>query len=318
MNREPRRSLQALAGPEALAVAAAIAILLGIGYGICKGARLQARLAVAENNLKHVDVAMNLFFNRFGSYPPEGANLVAVLAPYVRDLEVFRNPLADEGAPGQTLSALYREPSLRELDGPGRYITAFVSDDGTRAVILKSGSRIERFSDLALPADAASRVAVLSGTPSQPGADSPPDEQAGSSPDSGDVDGNLNLNPGQGNDFEFYLLKPEGTAITRDDLLASRGSLSYYGEAVRIVFKPKGNGNQNTLTLNGQVYRLENQSRYLIVTLPGGAMTVHLYNSLAGRGAAMGKWWIAINATGARIAACTCDAQECTCGLPGP
>jgi hypothetical protein len=41
-------------------------------------------------------------------------------------------------------------------------------------------------------------------------------------------------------------------------------------------------------------------------------MAVHLYNSKPGRGKAMGKWWIAINATNAQIVLCNCQG-ECTC-----
>ncbi len=321
MDRESKRARRALVGYEVAAVTTVLAMLLTLGYGICRGARLGARLALAENNMRSLDIALNLFFNRFGSFPPQGANLVAVLAPYVRDTNVFRNPLADEETPGQTLNDLYREPSLRELDSPGRYITAFVSADGMRAVVLKSGAKVERVSDLSLPDDPASRVAILAGAGSQSGPQAPPQTEPAPPPeppqDTGDFGGGLNLNPGSGDDFEFDLFKPDGSRITRDDLRASNGSLVYIGPAIKILFKPKGNGQQNTLTLNSQVYHLENMSRYLIVTLQGGSMTVNLYNSKAGRGAAMGKWWVAINATGAKIAVCKCQG-ECTCEQSTP
>lgn len=320
MHTETKHARKGLGTPEALTVVAVLGILFAIGYGVCRGARLSARLALAEGNLRSVDVALNLFFNKFGCYPPQGANLVAVLAPYLRDTNVFRNPLADEETLGQTLNLLYREPNLQELDAPGRYITAFVSDDGTYAVVLKSGGKVERLRDLSLPNDPAGRVAVLSGaSPPQPepAAQPQPAETPPPEPGTGDISGGLSLNPSNNEDFEFDLLKPDGTKITRDDLHASRGSLVYTGPAVRILFKPKGNGNQNTLTLNGQVYHLDNANRYLIVTLPGGSMTVNLYNAKAGKGRAMGRWWIAINATGAKIAICNCQG-ECTCAQSSP
>ena len=67
----------------------------------------------------------------------------------------------------------------------------------------------------------------------------------------------ININPNNNSDFEFYLEKPDGSTITRDDLHADR-DLDYNGPATLIRFKPKGNGNQNSLTVNGTAYALQN------------------------------------------------------------
>ena len=99
------------------------------------------------------------------------------------------------------------------------------------------------------------------------------------------------------------------TTITRDDL--HDGTVTEYGtvedgaRAIMIRFKPKGNGNQNCLTLDGEAYPVQNGSLY---TIESTEMTVHLYNDHAngngngnGNGKAMGKWWIRIEATDAEI-----------------
>ena len=303
---------------EVIAVVAALGMLTGLGFATWRGARASIRVSQAESNLRQVGTALDLFFNKYGSYPPQGANLVAVLAPCVRDINVFRNPLLDEETPGQAVSQLYRKPSLRELDSPGHYITALVSSDGSMAVVLKSGARVESYTALSLPKDPASVVAILSGSDSpNPGPETLPEPEAEpeTEPETGSaVVGDVNINPSNNDDFEFDLMKPDGTHITRDDLKAFGSSLAYRGPAVYIRIKPKGNGNQNTLTVNGQVYQLGNGNRYVILALPGGSMVVNLYNSKAGKGngKAMGKWWIAINATGAKVILCTCEG-ECHC-----
>ena len=343
MRWETRRKRGAFVAIELLVVVAVMAVLLGLGYSVYRGARLSARVAQAESNLKQVGTALDLFFQKYGCYPPQGANLVAVLAPYLRDLSVFENPLKEDGVQGQTINEMYIEPALQQLDSANYYITALTSADGTVAVILKTGGIVERRDGLTLPPDnpgqAADILAVTWG-----GYGSPPNTAGLTSPDTGDttnpsdaedptdpsgtedttdpnagaIGGDININPNNNDTFEFYLVKPDGTIIDRQDLHESNGTLTYTGPAVRILFKPKGNGNQNTMTLNGQVYELENKNRYLIFTLEGGSMTVHLYNSKAGsNGKAMGKWWMALNAVGAKITICTCNEimpQNCQCG----
>jgi hypothetical protein len=110
--------------------------------------------------------------------------------------------------------------------------------------------------------------------------------------------GSINLNPNNNDDFEFRLVKSGGGIITRDNLLASNGTLTYNGEATEVRVRPKGNGNQNSLTMDGTPYPLRNGTVFLIQST---SMTVHLYNSKGGQGGAMGKWWIEISASQASI-----------------
>jgi len=123
--------------------------------------------------------------------------------------------------------------------------------------------------------------------------------EGSASPSGSEAAGVVNVNPTNGNDFEFQLNKPDGSVITRDDLMASGGTLDYRGPATQVRFKPKGNGNQNSLQLNGQPYPLQNGTLY---TLSSDNMTLHLYNDKGGRGNAMGRWWMdEITATNAVI-----------------
>lgn len=102
--------------------------------------------------------------------------------------------------------------------------------------------------------------------------------------------GTVNINPNNKSDFEFMLVKPDGTAITRDDLLDSRGNLTYSGKVKFVRFKPKGNGNQNSLTIDGVAYPLKNSTTY---TIWADNLSLNLYNDKPGKsGAAMGHWWI--------------------------
>ncbi|MBM4036410.1 MAG: hypothetical protein FJ291_32135, partial [Planctomycetes bacterium] len=66
---------RAFAVVEVLAVAATIAILLGLGFSVYRGARKAAVVAEAENDLKQISSAFQLYFNRYGSYPQQGADL---------------------------------------------------------------------------------------------------------------------------------------------------------------------------------------------------------------------------------------------------
>jgi len=119
------------------------------------------------------------------------------------------------------------------------------------------------------------------------------------------IEGRLNINPG--NAFEFTMQLPDGTAVTADDLrrntrFTSPGfvpgnKLEYKGNAVLIDVKPKGNGNQNGLTTQNGALTVDNASRYVIRS---DSMSVHLYNDHK-NGAAMGKWWIEIDALNATI-----------------
>jgi len=115
----------------------------------------------------------------------------------------------------------------------------------------------------------------------------------------GVVSGKVNLNPSNNDDFEFILEKPDGTRITRDDLHASRGDLEYTGPAVMIRFRPKGNGNQNTLVVDGEVYRVSNGTLY---TIRSSDLEVHLYNEKAeNNGHVMGHWWLETTGTATTV-----------------
>jgi hypothetical protein len=268
-------------------------------------------VALAENNLKQVSTGLELYFHKYGSYPPEGSDLAYVLGPFVRDKSAFSNPLKEEPTPGQTLSDLYVEPSTADIDRPGVYVTAFPSDNGSTIVVLKTAGKVERYKDLAFnPNDAEGLVAMLMGggtTP--PAATTTTDTGTGSGttggttgdttplPGTSEITGDLNLNPNNKDDFEFEMQKGDGSMVTRDDLLGSNGRYSYEGAASSIRFRPKGNGNQNGIILNGRPYRVYNSTTYLILVMKdanGNYMSeVRLYNRNQ-RGSAMGRWWMSI------------------------
>ncbi len=103
------------------------------------------------------------------------------------------------------------------------------------------------------------------------------------------VNGLANINPTNNGVDEFYVTKPDGSQITRDDLHA--WGKDYTGEANWVHIKPKGNANENTFSLNGVTYEMQNGKTYDF----SGAMNVHLYNdNYNSQGRAMGKWWIGV------------------------
>ncbi len=79
-----------------------------------------------------------------------------------------------------------------------------------------------------------------------------------------------------------------------------------------VFVRPKGNGNQNGMTVNGQPYGLSNGETYMITATQ---MDVVLYNDHIhhNNGKAMGKWWITINAADATIV----DGDEASNGGSG-
>jgi Tfp pilus assembly protein PilX len=111
------------------------------------------------------------------------------------------------------------------------------------------------------------------------------------------VNGVININPNNSPEHEFSLTKKDGSIITRDTLTQNYGG--YVGEATAIHIKPKGNGNQNKLTVDGQAYTLHNSTTYDI-TSP--SMNVAIYNDKINKqGKATGHWYISIGATDAEI-----------------
>ncbi|MFC1461170.1 LamG-like jellyroll fold domain-containing protein [Verrucomicrobiota bacterium] len=115
--------------------------------------------------------------------------------------------------------------------------------------------------------------------------------------DAGTISGKINVNPNNSSDSEFMLTKTDGSTITRDDL--TQDFAGYSGCASRVYVKPKGNGNQNDLIVDGQVYTLSNSKTY---DIESDSMTVNLYNdNVNSQGKAVGQWWISITATVATI-----------------
>lgn len=111
------------------------------------------------------------------------------------------------------------------------------------------------------------------------------------------VSGSLNLNPNNSPDNEFMLVTPDGRVITRDDLhnddtvYTSAPCVFYEGPAVYIRVKPKGNGNQNTLEVDGEIFDLQNGTTY---EFQSASMTLRIMNTQRnpGNGKAMGQWWL--------------------------
>jgi len=278
-------------------------VLLALGASVYRGGRAAARVAVAESNLRQVAVALELHFRKHLCYPPQGSDLAAALAPFLNDARVLANPLREEGTAGQTLALLYHAPSLAAIDRPNCCLTAFVSEDGTTAVVLKTGGIVERRDGLRLPADDLAQAAAAldpawmryAGSGDAGDADAEPPAAPAS-----ELAGAVNLNPKNNSDFEFELRRPDGSTLTRDDLLAAGGSLDFTGAAAWIRFTPKGSGTQSGLTLDGQPFPISNSATYVV---QGGTIQARVYNDKGGKGKAMGRWWLAITASGASIEA---------------
>jgi len=318
---------------EIMSVAGVIALLLGLGFTLQRSIRAAAAVTVAESDLKQIGTAMELYFRQYGSYPPQGCDLVAALTPFVGNPDVFKSPLLDEATPGQTISDLYRAPTSDELDRPNIYLTAMVSDNGHTSVVLRTGQVVERHDDILFnPNDPRDFHASLSTTgdysiaPPTDGSDG-----SGGSGATGDppptppeptgttISGSININPRNNEDFEFSMTVPAGShwssgppiepnpdgqyCIGRDDLI-TRNTVSrlYSGLATQIRLCPKGNGNQNSITVNGEPLR--NGTLYIITCTAGTTMTVTLRNTNAhSNGKAMGKWWIDITASSGTVTA---------------
>ncbi|MCK5849358.1 MAG: prepilin-type N-terminal cleavage/methylation domain-containing protein [Kiritimatiellae bacterium] len=124
------------------------------------------------------------------------------------------------------------------------------------------------------------------------------DGTAGGEIASHSVGGQININPNNRPDHEFIVTLSTGT-ITRDDL--HQDYPGYSGPALLAHLKPKGNGNQNSMTVDGQPYSVNNSTSYDIAS---ETMTVNIYNdNVNPTGKAIGKWWIAITTDNATITA---------------
>ncbi|MEX2213352.1 MAG: hypothetical protein WD768_04450 [Phycisphaeraceae bacterium] len=123
------------------------------------------------------------------------------------------------------------------------------------------------------------------------------------------VTGALNINPNNSAQNEFTVDKPLATTMlgslakfTRDELHQTTpvnvGGVYYDGPASRVLVKPKGNGNQNSLKINDVVYTVNNNTTYVFT----GDLNIRVWNSHIQNGKAMGQWWISIDAnTGAGV-----------------
>ncbi len=113
--------------------------------------------------------------------------------------------------------------------------------------------------------------------------------------DGGSVLANVNINPGN-SAHEFFLKKPDGTQITRDDLFKAshleNDGVFYEGEAMLVKFKPKGNQKNNVLTIDGQGVSLRNSRTYVI---SGNEMNTVVFNDHVKAGKAMGQWWLVLD-----------------------
>lgn len=105
------------------------------------------------------------------------------------------------------------------------------------------------------------------------------------------LNGLINLNPNNNSDNEFTMTLIDGTIISRDDLAEDFPGFS--GSAKFIRLQPKGNGNQNSLNIDGAPYNMQNGTRYDITA---ENMSVQLYNdNVNANGKAMGQWWLNVN-----------------------
>ncbi len=286
---------------EILVVMGIFGALLGLTFTAYRSIRLHAACTLARSRLLQIGAAMECYFARHAAYPPLGGDLVAALEPFVKGRSVFANPLADEARPGEMLNRLYVRPSLRTLDRPHYFITAFSAQDGAPRVVLNTGGEVERFGSLASDPDVPqgsfglvvvwSRVVGAEGE----GGSQPP------APQGSTISRGISIGACGQSDWELEVTKPDGSTITRDDLQASHGSFEYMGPITRMRVRPKGNQNENDLMVDGQDYALKNGSVYTIELLPGGSMTVRLFNMQAGKGSAMGHWHVHLDATVAKI-----------------
>lgn len=110
------------------------------------------------------------------------------------------------------------------------------------------------------------------------------------------VTGSININPNNRSDYLFELTLPDGSVVDRNDLHQWYGG--YTGAATSIRVQPKGSGNQNSLSVDGEPYGLSNGTTYLIES---DDMSVNLFNDNIKNGKAMGKWYIMVTANDATI-----------------
>ncbi len=110
--------------------------------------------------------------------------------------------------------------------------------------------------------------------------------------------GQININPNNSSDNEFTVTLSDGSVINRDMLVQDYPG--FIGQATLVHVKPKGNGNQNSFTIDGVTVDLENKNTYDIIS---DYMSVSIYNdNINTNGKAVGKWWISLAAAESTIA----------------
>ena len=111
----------------------------------------------------------------------------------------------------------------------------------------------------------------------------------------GSISGSININPNNSPRHRFILTKSDGSTLTRDDLhenvAIDASGVLYSGPAASVRVKPKGNGSQEDLVIDGSVYTIHNSTTYL---LSASGMTVTVRNDHVSGGKAMGHWWVDI------------------------
>ena len=109
------------------------------------------------------------------------------------------------------------------------------------------------------------------------------------------ITGLISINPTNSSSNQFSCTRANGTTFTRDhlhdkDAVVDANGTYYEGAASAFFVKPKGNGNQNGLNINGVAYPLQNSNTYSF----SGDMQVRVYNDNLSGGKAMGHWWIQV------------------------
>ena len=196
----------------------------------------------------------------------------------------------------QQVHALWTDPANNhakvvhiELEsGDARFTGIDLGDGAAKGAVAKKGSETVVNADGTTSTRTAWRVFVVQDNPAPP--PTPPA-----------VGGMVNLNPNNSTANEFSMTTPSAT-ITRDtikdvNIVVDAQGTYYAGSASFIHIKPKGNGNQNSIILNGQKYNLDNSTTYEFT----GTFTVRLFNDHVKNAKAMGHWWIGIDGQTATV-----------------
>ncbi|MDH3583891.1 MAG: hypothetical protein OER86_06725 [Phycisphaerae bacterium] len=119
------------------------------------------------------------------------------------------------------------------------------------------------------------------------------------------VAGGIYLNPSndEGAQFTLKYMDAEGEeqTITRNDLHknsdVNEDGVYWEGYCHYLRIQPHGNGDQNSLMINGEAYMVDNEEVYVIETPVEDAMFIRVQNDSLKNGKAMGLWWSDITLT---------------------